>query len=275
MQAQHSFQIQAHRGARAHFPENTLHAFDQSVNAGFRIIEMDVVISEDLQIVVSHDPWLNPSICGQNSQLISEKIPLYRLSYQEIKNYDCGSFGNPNFPNQQKIAASKPLLKDVFLWANQKEKEIGEKLVLNIEIKSRKTWEKKGMPNYKIMSDSVIVLLKEYNRLDKDIIQSFDTRTLKYLQQQESSILLSYLVGNANLVRSQFKKLGFVTSFYSPYYRLVNAKNVKVAQELGSKVVPWTVNDSLIFKKLLSYSIDGIISDDPQLLRLSLQENQK
>src|SRR5690606_33720675 len=59
VQGQYLFPIQAHRGARAYYPENSLYAFAQCVKEGGRILELDVVISRDGQIVVSHEPWLN------------------------------------------------------------------------------------------------------------------------------------------------------------------------------------------------------------------------
>lgn len=274
-QAQHKFPIQAHRGARSHFPENSLYAFSQSVQAGFRMVELDVVISGDGKIVVSHDPWFNPNICGKNQQLLQQKIPLYQLTYEEIKTYDCGSFGHPHFPQQQKVSVHKPLLEEVLIWANQQEKEIGEQLVLNIEIKTKKSWEKKGMPFYTVVCDSVLSLLQKHQRSEKDILQSFDVRVLNYLYQKNPKLTLSYLVGNALGIKQQLGKLKFSPSMYSPHYRLVNAKIVKYAHQQGIKVIPWTVNQLSDFIKLYHLSVDGIISDDPQLLQNYLQENQK
>lgn len=265
LKAQNEFQIQAHRGSRALYPENTLYAFDQSVNAGFRIIELDVVMSVDFQLVVSHDPWMNASICQVEKEQKSPKVSLYSLTYEQIKDFDCGILGNPKFPVQEKKKAHKPLLKDVLLWANQREQEIGEKLILNIEIKSKKSWEGVYIPSFSIMCDSLIMQLHHFNRVD--IVQSFDARVLQYLHQKAPHLPLSYLVANAQLVKSQIRKLGFSPTYYSPNYRLVNAKNVKQAHQLGMKVVPWTVNDDKIFAKLLDCQIDGVISDHPHLLK--------
>lgn len=275
VQGQHLFPIQAHRGARAYYPENSLYAFAQCVKEGGRILELDVVISRDGQIVVSHEPWLNPSICGQNKQLLKRKIPLYQLSYEEIKTYDCGSFGHPKFPEQEKRAVYKPLLEEVLQWANRIEQEIGEQLQLNIEIKTKKSWEKNGMPNYMILCDAVVALLQKYQRIDKDMLQSFDPRALNYLYKKTPTIALSYLVGNGLAMREQLKKVAMVPSYYSPNARFINKKAVQKAQEKGMKVIPWTVNDTLVFQRLLSFGVDGVISDNPQLLQKFLQGNQK
>ncbi len=271
--AQTDFSIQAHRGSRALYPENTLYAFEQSVNDGFRIIELDVVMSADWQLVVSHDPWMNASICKAEKEQKSQKISLYSLTYEQIQDFDCGILGNAKFPEQEKKKAQKPLLKDVLLWANQKEQEIGEKLILNIEIKSKKSWEGVYIPAYSIMCDSLIMQLQRFHR--NDIVQSFDARVLQYLHQKAPYLPLSYLTTNAQMVKAQIQKLGFTPTYYSPNYRLVNAENVKQAHLLGMKVIPWTVNDVQIFFKLLQCKIDGVISDHPKLLRAFYFDNLK
>jgi glycerophosphoryl diester phosphodiesterase len=51
-------QVHGHRGARAVMPENTLAAFQYAIGVGVDAIEMDVVVSRDDVVVVSHDPYL-------------------------------------------------------------------------------------------------------------------------------------------------------------------------------------------------------------------------
>ncbi len=58
------FEIQAHRGARSFFPENTIQAFCKAADLGVRVVELDLVVSKDHQIVVSHDPWLSGPHCS-------------------------------------------------------------------------------------------------------------------------------------------------------------------------------------------------------------------
>src|ERR1700734_2086159 len=108
--------IFGHRGARGVFPENTLEGFLYAAKLGVYGIEMDVVISADKKVVVSHEPWMNPKTCTKpdNSRVsFLRRKNLYRMNYATIKQYDCGLRGNPDFPDQKKIPAYKPLLSEI------------------------------------------------------------------------------------------------------------------------------------------------------------------
>src|SRR4029079_15930170 len=105
-------------GCRGLMPENTIPAFLKAVELGITTLEMDVVISKDSQVVVSHDPYFNHEITTKpNGDTINEAeekdLKLYRMSYEEIRQYDVGIKPHPRFPLQQKIKAYKPLLSDV------------------------------------------------------------------------------------------------------------------------------------------------------------------
>ena len=67
------FDLQGHRGARGLFPENSLEGFISAVDLMVNTIEMDVVISKDKQVVVSHEPWISSTICwGRNDKPVAE-----------------------------------------------------------------------------------------------------------------------------------------------------------------------------------------------------------
>ena len=133
--------VYGHRGARGIYPENTLEGFLYAAHLGLDGIELDVVISKDNKVVVSHEPWMNPKTCTKpNLSKVSflRRKNLFRMNYSDIKQYDCGLRGNPDFPKQQKIAAYKPLLSEVI---QQVEDTLGKEPhpipIYIIEIKSR------------------------------------------------------------------------------------------------------------------------------------------
>jgi glycerophosphoryl diester phosphodiesterase len=136
------FQIHGHRGARGLFPENTLTGFIETVKLGVKTLEMDVVISKDLKVVVSHEEWMNEAFCSQpNGNVIEknskEKYNLYKMTYDDIALFDCGSKGNAEFPLQQKISGHKPLLSDVISTIDTFTKKNNlPDIIYNIEIKS-------------------------------------------------------------------------------------------------------------------------------------------
>ena len=79
---------------------------------------MDVVISKDYQVVVSHEPWMSALYCTKpNGEAVEKELEeaynLYQMNYTEIAQFDCGIRGNVLFPSQQKMAARKPLLSEV------------------------------------------------------------------------------------------------------------------------------------------------------------------
>src|SRR4051812_6006714 len=90
--------IQGHRGARGLYPENTVTGFLEAIKLGVSVLEMDVVISRDLKVVVSHEPWMNRDFCtkpggGPIERFSRKKYNIYTMSYAEIAAYDCGKHG--------------------------------------------------------------------------------------------------------------------------------------------------------------------------------------
>jgi glycerophosphoryl diester phosphodiesterase len=107
--------IQGHRGARGILPENSIPGFLAALDSGATTIEIDVVVSKDGLIVVSHEPYMNHDICldregNRINKSEGKEHNIYQYNYDEIKKFDCGSIGNPNFPEQLKIKVSKPFI---------------------------------------------------------------------------------------------------------------------------------------------------------------------
>jgi len=97
------FDLQGHRGARGLKPENTIPAFLVALDSGVTTIEMDVVITKDKRVILSHEPWMEPDICSKpDGSSISKsegpKLNIYKMTYDEVKQYDCGSKPNKKFP---------------------------------------------------------------------------------------------------------------------------------------------------------------------------------
>jgi glycerophosphoryl diester phosphodiesterase len=265
MKAQNTFDIEGHRGCRGLYPENTIVAFLEAVRLGVNTLEMDVVVSKDGKLVVSHDPTLNPDICsGADGKPVSAGIRIYNLTYDEIKKFDCGSRGNPKFPEQKKIAAFKPLLSDVI---DSVEKYIQQNhlpaVQYNIETKSTPEGDDVEHPKPAVFSKILYDLLKQKNVLSKCIIQSFDPRTLQEIKKMDASVKLALLVFNAEGFEGNIKTLGFNPNIYSPNFILVNKKLIQKCHQQNIQIIPWTVNEEKKMKKMKSLGVDGIITDYP------------
>src|SRR5688572_9814981 len=94
------FDLQGHRGARGLKPENTIPAFIAALDYGVTTIELDVVITKDRQVVLSHEPWMSAEMCMKpDSTLISvqeeKTFLIYKMDYSEVVNFDCGLKPHP------------------------------------------------------------------------------------------------------------------------------------------------------------------------------------
>lgn len=240
-----------------------------ALDSGVTTLEMDVVISKDRHVVVSHEPWMNAAICltpeGTEIKPTDErKFNLYQMTYEEIKRWDCGSKGNVRFPEQQKMATYKPLLTDVIIAV---EKRIRDKMSYevdyNIEIKSLPAGDNKFHPTPAEFSDLVFQLIDQYLPWNRVVIQSFDFRVLKYWHEKYPHVRLAALVDNLKTIDENLRNLGFTPSIYSPNFKLVTKNEIEYCQSLNMRIIPWTVNEEADIADLIKWRADGIISDYP------------
>jgi len=272
------FDIQGHRGFRGLMPENTIEGFLMALDSGVTTLEMDVVVSKDQKVVVSHEPYMSSEICltRENAEIPKAdeaNYNLYKLTYEEIKRFDCGSKGNKRFPQQAKFLARKPLLTDVIRNVERYIKDYtGKEVQYNIELKSSASGDGESHPAPKEFSDLVYSTIDEFLPMDRVIIQSFDFRILKYWNETYPDVKLSALVYNRKSVDTNLANLGFKPEVYSPAFQLLSKAKVKNIQKRGIKVIPWTVNDPKEMKQVLSWEVDGIITDYPNVLHNLLSE---
>lgn len=263
------FDVQGHRGARGYLPENTIPAFLLAVDLGVTTVELDVVVSGDRRIVVSHDPWFDARICrapdgGRLSPDPARRRLLYSMPYDEIAQYDCGGLGNPDFPEQRPMVAVKPLLVDAIEAVEAHVRIRGLPPVrYNIETKSRPEWDGVMHPPPGEFVSLLLGELRELGVQPRVTIQSFDVRTLQAVRALDPTVELSLLVENDLSVAENLERLGFTPDIYSPHHRLVDEALVAGAHALGMRVLPWTVNDPEEVERLRALGVAGVITDYP------------
>jgi glycerophosphoryl diester phosphodiesterase len=266
------FNWQGHRGCRGLMPENTIPAFLKALDLGVNTLELDVVISKDHQVVVSHDPYFHPDFSIDPSGRPVPKRPkinLYELTYDQIKGYDVGSNGNPAFPEQQKVKACKPLLSELIQVVETYRKDKNIPLFwYNIEVKSEESEYDKSQPQPSVFSDLVYAEIIKSLPADRVILQSFDFSILKYWNEQIEAglyqkVTLAALVSNLKGIDRNLEKLGFIPEVYSPYFQLLTAEKVQILHARGMKVIPWTVNTTTEMRRIKNMGVDGIITDYP------------
>jgi glycerophosphoryl diester phosphodiesterase len=261
---------QGHRGSRGLYPENTIGAMEEALKYPVTTLEFDVVISKDNKIIVSHEPWMSDEICldPKGKPVKGRDNNIYKLTYDEIAKFDCGSKPHPRFPQQQKISVGKPTLEKLLETTEPLLKSLHRANIgYNIEIKSLPEDEKDGFqPDVKTFSDSVVRTLKGLLPESKFTIQSFDWRVLKYIHTTYPDVRLVALLEGPINVAEILKNLGFKPYVFSPYFKDLKQEHVDEFHKQGVKVVVWTVNDVADMEVLLKMKVDGIITDYPNLI---------
>ncbi len=271
-------EIHGHRGCRGLRPENTLAGFLHALELRVDVLELDVIISADEQVVVSHEPWLSAAICqdaaGKRIHPTSEREHnLFQMPYAAIRRYDCGSICNPRFPQQQPEAAYKPLLQEVIMKANTYAQELGRPLpFFSIEIKSSPAGDGIFHPSPPHFVELVLVVVRATGIAARTTLLSFDKRVLQAARNQVSALPLCLLVEDEQPLAEHLNELGFVPAVYGPEHRLVNEKLVAEVHTCGMRLIPWTVNEPAEMQRLIALGVDGITTDYPdRLVGLLLQ----
>jgi len=272
------FDLQGHRGARGLLPENTIPAFLKALALGVTTLELDLAVSKDKKLVVSHEPWFSSEICskpnGEPIDAADEKSHLiYQMNYAKISAYDCGKRGHPRFPEQQCMAVCKPLFQDVVKVAEAYIKQKKRPAIFyNIETKSTPETDERLHP---VPREFVEILLAEIRALkiaQRVVVQSFDVRTLQEMRELAPEMCLALLVENRDGLEKNLQRLGFRPEIYSPDVSLVDETLICAAHEKNILVIPWTVNEPEVMRRVAALGADGLITDYPDRAQFLLKK---
>ena len=269
-QSKPAIDVQAHRGGAGLMPENTIPAMQNALDLGVNTLEFDLHLSQDGQVVVSHDNHFHPRYSTRpDGTLIQEEDPkeyLYTMPYDSIAKYDVGQRFVERWPGQVKMAVSKPLASELIDFAEGYAKT---PVNYNIEIKS---WPGEGegtlWPEYHVFCDTCVPLLLSKNLGKRLIVQCFDTRALNYMHGKWPELTLSYLTEDydGGDIEALLQNLDFVPQWWSPESSVVTPENVAWCHAHGIGVVPWTVDDPAEMRRLVACGVEAIISNYPDVL---------
>ena len=289
-----AFDLQGHRGARGLAPENTLPAFERALAIGVTTLELDIGVTADGVVVISHDPYLNPAITrdAAGQWLAGARGPLIRsLTLAQLQAYDVGRI-NPDTPyaktfstQQPRDGTRMPTLASLF----ERVKALGANDVrFNIETKINPV-QPDDTVGPEAMTHALLKVIDDAGMARRVAIQSFDWRTLQLVQRLAPDIPTVYLTvqtANNDNVRDGAWTAGFRIADHGSVPRLIQAAGgaawspnggavtealVREAQALGLKVIPWTVNNPPDMERLIGWGVDGLITDYPDRLRTVLQ----
>ncbi|WP_185269435.1 glycerophosphodiester phosphodiesterase family protein [Chryseobacterium bernardetii] len=293
-----TFDNQAHRGGKSLYPENTIPAMKNALKMNVTTLEMDLAITKDKKVILSHDAFLSPELITKpNGNYIPKDsgfyYKIYEMPYAKIQTFDAGLKQLKNYPDQKKIKVQKPLFSEVIDAVESYTRELKRPLpYYNIETKTRPFSDNIFHPEPKEFVDLMMKTIIEKRIQDRVIIQSFDPRTLEIIHKEYPKIMTALLIeevndkklaqqrinfktipvekfklypDHLNGVTGDMKFLSFTPTIYSPDHRLVTPELVEECHVLGMKVIPWTVNTKERLEELKNMGIDGVISDDPRI----------
>lgn len=275
--AKQTIDLQGHRGCRGIFPENTIGGFIKALEIGVTTLEMDVVISKDNQVVVSHEPYFSHEFCtSPTGEIITEENEkehnIYELTYDQIKEYDVGLRPHFRFTSQQKVKAAKPLLRDLFIEAEKYVDMLGlKKPFYNIEFKREPEQDLLFHPSVEEFAKLVIQTINSSGVAERVCIQAFDHASLQIVKRIAPKLTTSLIVENDKPARQNIEELGFLPDIYSPSFELVTQSEIDFCREKNLKVIPWTVNARRDMLRMIQFKVDGIITDYPGQLKKMLQ----
>lgn len=286
--------LQGHRGARGLAPENTLAGFALALAIGVTTLELDIAITRDDVLAVSHDPRLNPEITrGPDGRFLETPGPVInQMTFAELQRYDVGRL-NPGtnyakrYPQQRADDGARiPRLSEVFALVR---KSGNDDVRFAIETKVT-PFNPQETPDPESFARAVIAAIREAGMAHRSTILSFDWRTLAVVQRDAPEIGTVYLTaqqrwldniaadqpaGSAWTNGIQYREHGSIPRMikaaggriWSAYYGDLDSAKVKEAKELGIQVLAWTVNTPADIVRTLDLGVDGIVADRPDLVR--------
>ena len=262
LQKGNAIDVQGHRGARGHLPENTLASFELAISMGVDTLELDTGVTRDGVVVIHHDRRLNPDLArGPDGKWVQAPAPtVHSLTFAELQRYDVGrlrpgSQYEKNFPSQKPLDGARiPRLADLFEVAR------GSAVRFNIETKiSAEAPEETPGPD--AFARAVIREVRRAGLMARTTIQSFDWRTLKVVEREAPEMATAYLTSAKDSEPSRVRKAR--ARIWAPNFQALDPQIVASARAMGLTIVPWTVNQPADIARVLELQVDGIISDYP------------
>lgn len=225
--------IMAHRGASAAAPENTLAAFQEAMDSMSDWIELDVRMTRDGVVVVTHDNNLK-RVAGVNKRVSD-------ITYAQLSELDVGSLYGEEFRGER-----IPTLEQVLQLT-------AGKIRLNIELKP--------LAGNKHLEEAVVSLIYQYEVENTCMICSSSYDSLKKVKELAPDIMTTYVI---SMVYSNFWQIKAADAF-SLSSAIVTKEMIYNIKSVGKEIYVWTVNTEDSINKFLDMGVDGIITDDPSM----------
>jgi glycerophosphoryl diester phosphodiesterase len=260
--------VQGHRGARGHLPENTLPSFRLALEMGVDAFELDTGITRDGVVVVHHDRRLNPDVARKSGKWIAPPgLLIHELSYEELQEFDVGRI-RPSSEYAQRFPHQKPL-------DGTRIPRLAEVLELdtrfNIETKLAPDAPRETLAP-EPFARALIAEIRKAGAAGRTAVLSFDFRTLKVVEREAPELPTVYLTSGRSSVPALVHEAG--ARRWSADFRDLDAAKVGAARKLGLKIITWTVNEPADIARAITLGVDGIVSDYPDRVLAVLKKRK-
>ncbi|HEY7205091.1 MAG TPA: glycerophosphodiester phosphodiesterase family protein [Methylomirabilota bacterium] len=231
----------AHRGASADAPENTIAAFELALEQGADGIELDVHLSADGHPVVIHDFTLERTTNG-SGQVRAQRV-------RDLKRLDAGGWRDGRFLGQR-IQTLQEVLE-----------RFRDRARFWVELKA-------GSRVYPGIEERVVSTLEIYDVVGQALVQSFDHDAITLTRSLSREIRVGVLVEEAPVPDAFLTPE--VANAICPGEELVTESLLTRIRDAGLECYVWTVNEPAQMDRLVSWQVDGIITDRPGVLSARL-----
>ncbi|VAW08468.1 Glycerophosphoryl diester phosphodiesterase [hydrothermal vent metagenome] len=291
------FDVQGHRGARGLKPENTLPAFEAALDLGVSTLELDLHFTADGEVVISHDPAIDPAKCGlrpgapagipdpDDPETSPSELAIRTMTAQDIQWFVCDRNPDPGkFPQQTSdptavagdnfsMVTLDQLIDFVQEYASsetktEEQRNNARSVVFNVETKRKandpaRIGDGFDGVNAGPFEIKLLEIINDRQIRGRVIVQSFDLRSIRAINAVDPTIRLSALTSDGSIRLAEYVAAG--ATIWSPRASTVTADLVTQAHALGLAVIPWTVNETDEIDRLTAMGVDGIITDLPGL----------
>ncbi|MCK9189999.1 MAG: glycerophosphodiester phosphodiesterase [Sphaerochaetaceae bacterium] len=239
--------LYCHRGVHINAPENSLPAFKDVMELGFKAIETDIHICKSGEIVIIHD--------NNTNRMTGVNLEIERSTLSQLKELDLGINCSPEYKNT-KI----PTLRELFELC-------GNNVLYDLELKSStihnrelaiKTWK----------------LIQEFHLEFNCIVSSFNPVAIKAFERCSNYALQTAVIFSEGQKVPKILQHGWGShlcgsTILKPDYVQVNDDFIKKIEDTGLKVLPWCVDTIADAKTILQYDCMGVITNRPTILSKS------
>lgn len=238
-------QVYGHRGASGYAPENTLEAFELAAKMGAAGVELDVHLTSDGELVVTHDEKIDRVSTGTGYVMEHTLKALKALKFNKT---------HPEYAN-----ATIPTLREVF------ELLLPTGLCVNVELKNSEIF-------YPKLEEKCMALAAELGMTQRVLYSSFNHYSIHHIKTIAPEIPCGLLY-DATLYRPwDYAQALKADALHPMYTELLISDECQSAHALGLEVNPWTVNEEKDLRMVFKAGADRVITNYPDRALSILKE---